>query len=79
MPPPDARTSAVIGLYNLCRRSSSLPLPGGILQQPAELMELFQEIDTGVDRSRREQAERQDAETRKSNLMEEIRQRPRRR
>jgi hypothetical protein len=54
----------VLSLYSKCRANRCLPRAGGLLDQPAWLMELFAVIDATKDahaRAAREKVEQQDA------------------
>lgn len=60
--PPEVKY--VVGVYERCRENRCLPRAGGLLDQPAWLMECFAVIDAvKADKARqdRERAEREDA------------------
>jgi hypothetical protein len=59
MPPIDKRTSALVNLYNLCKKSNTLPFAGPLMHQPAWIMDLFQHIDAIIDQSKSEQLDKE--------------------
>jgi hypothetical protein len=48
MPRPTGDTARVMRLYRRCRDSKALPAAGGMLDQPADLIEAFDIIDECV-------------------------------
>ena len=44
----DPKINSVINLYQRCRQRRSLPYAGSLLEQPEELMEMFDVIDARV-------------------------------
>ena len=69
MPSLTPDTMYVIGLYNKCRANKSLPRSGGVLDQPAWIMEMFATIDEtrgARAKAAREKAEDLDASRRKN-------------
>jgi hypothetical protein len=57
MPDLKAKTGWLITLRQRCERYRCLPYPGGLLEQPAWLMRLFDVMDARREHHRREQAE----------------------
>ena len=53
---------AVLNLHARCRVNKCLPLAGGVLDQPAYLMELFDVIDQTHDAFKQKEHERVEAE-----------------
>lgn len=60
MPDVGKDVSSVLDLYAKCRNNGVLPYAGGLLDQPAWLMDLFGVIDDIKERHRRER-EREEA------------------
>jgi len=57
MPTVGRDVMSVMNLYSRCQSSRSLPYAGGVLDQPAALMELFDVIEATREAHRRRQEE----------------------
>jgi hypothetical protein len=64
MPEFDRETLYIIKLYSRCLRYSVLPYYGGIMDQPAWIMELFDVITGKKESYEKEQSERIEQEAR---------------
>lgn len=58
---PDVRKDVryVLDLYSRCRSNNSLPYAGGILNQPAWIMDLFEIIDNIKAEYQKQQSEKE--------------------
>ena len=68
MPDADPDVLAIMNLHARCRNSGSLPCSGGILDQPAYLMDLFDVVDAARAEFRDKAQERAESEDLKARL-----------
>jgi len=71
---PDVGTDvlAIMNLHARCRVNKSLPYSGGILEQPAYIMDLFDVIDSVRNAQRNAAAERENGAATQAQLSAEL-------
>jgi len=72
MPWVDKNTRAVILLWKRCRDRGALPEPGGLLDQPEYLMEMFDVIDSEIAKFRQRQEDEQLSQKRHQEMLRDL-------
>lgn len=62
----------IVTTYQRCKRYRALPFPGSVLEQPEDLMELFDYIETVVADFRRKADEDGDGEQKKREMLSKL-------
>lgn len=62
MPAVDKDVLHIMSIYNKCRNNNALPCAGGVLDQPAWIMGLFEVIDNQKSEFNKAQNERAEVE-----------------
>ena len=62
MPATSADVTYILDLYGKCRANNALPVAGGMLDQPATIMDLFDVIDNVKDKYQKAKADKDRAQ-----------------
>lgn len=72
MPSVPRSVDRIVATYQRCKKYRALPFPGSVLEQPEDLMDLFDHIETVVAEFRQKADDDVDGEKQKQEMLKKL-------